>query len=110
MLAALTLCLDVLLPALAMAGDASQPTALCVPDGYQTIRLNQDGVPPPAQQKHDCFGCAVHHGFGSFVATIPTVSAATVPDSSSAIRPERASQRSATNKRSCYPRGPPHLS
>ncbi len=112
MLAALTLCLNIVLPVMVMAttADASQPVGLCVPDGQQATRYNQDGESLPAQQKHECSGCAIHHGFASFVAIFPTISTVAVPDSLSAIRPEKASRRSVANKHgSSDPRGPPHL-
>lgn len=110
--AALVIGLNILLPvvAKAVAFDASYPVVICTPEGHKTLRLNQNGEPLPAQKKHDCPGCAVHHGFGGFAALIPTIDDASAPDSQSAVRPERASQRSADTGHNSDPRGPPDLS
>ena len=53
-LAALSLCLNALLPtvAMAIAVEGSEAVVICTPDGYKTIRLDHDGAPLPEHKAH----------------------------------------------------------
>ncbi len=111
-IAALSLCLNTLLPTavLALAADGGQSVVICTSDGYQTVRLDGDGAPPPAH--HDqkgtcctvCFGCG-----GPMAPNNAAATAAPLPATSSAIRPETAPRFWSSDRRRSEPRGPPHL-
>jgi hypothetical protein len=109
LIAALSLCLNALLPAVVMAkaANASESVVICTPDGYKTVRLDQDGT--PAQQGHEGSGCAHFFGCGMYVGLATTASATTAPGALFAIRPRQAPRRSSTDKWGGEPRGPPYL-
>ncbi len=109
LIAAFSLCLNALLPAMVMAkaANASESVVICTPDGYKTVRLDQDGT--PAQQGHEGSGCAHFFGCGMYIGLTTTASAATAPGVPFAIMPKRAPRCSSTDKWGGEPRGPPLL-
>ncbi|MBT7286483.1 MAG: DUF2946 domain-containing protein [Rhodospirillaceae bacterium] len=114
-IAALSLCLNALLPAMAMAVavDGSESIIICTPNGYKSIRLSEDGRPVPSQEQqdrafggHDCTACA-----GCSHCTVPL--AASTPIEASRNPAHHRLQQFETPKtapqRNHPARGPPHF-
>jgi hypothetical protein len=109
-LAVLCLCLNTLVPtvAMAIAVDGSKPVVICTPDGTKTIRLDQQGnhVPVPAAHKrHDCTIC-----FSGGHCAAPPI-AASVPLRTyirDAVRSEDTLPRASEDVQGGEARGPPH--
>ncbi|MBL6955048.1 MAG: hypothetical protein ISR50_20640 [Alphaproteobacteria bacterium] len=115
LIAALALCLNMLLPTavMAMAADAGQPVVVCTLDGFKAVRLDKDGAPLPAQQEqqeHEKADCTLCYACAGCAVAGTSASAASAPNILSAIRPESGPQKFSSNRRSSsQPRGPPRL-
>lgn len=111
LIAALSLCLNVLLPSMvaATAAGTGYLVVICTPNGYETIRLDENGTPQRSPQQHEgvdctlCVGCAEHAGSPSCATVVATVEART------AVQPRIASGRRFAVWHASYARGPPHL-
>ena len=111
LIAALSLCLNSVLPIEAMAAaiDTGERAVICTSDGYKTIHQIEDGAPRPSQDRHEsadcpcCFGCDVQ------IAQMAAAHAATLPNTQNTILPEAATRHHSADRRGNYPRGPPHL-
>jgi hypothetical protein len=108
LIAALSLCLNTLMPAMATVADTDWAAVICTPDGYKTARLGQDGAPLPAQRRHEDPDCTICHGSVGHFALATMAGAATAPAILSTIRPNKTSTYASTERRGKEARGPPH--
>ncbi len=108
-LAALSLCLNTLLPTMAMAVAVhdSQPMVICTPDGYKTIHLDQHGAPVPAPLAHEGHDCTLCYSLGHCAAPAVAVNAELGNNERDAIRPANALPYVSADAQGGEARGPP---
>jgi len=109
LIAALSLCLNTLLPAVATAADTGWTAVICTPDGYKAVRLGQDGAPLPAHPTHEATDCTICHGCVGHFALAKMAGTAAAPRTPSAIQPENPASCASTETRGTEARGPPRL-
>jgi hypothetical protein len=109
-LAALSLCLNALLPtvAMAIAVEGSQPVVICTPDGYKTVRLHPDGVPLPAHKAHQGDDCTLCYSCGHCAAPIVATKAPLPGQAQTSRLLETSAAHSSTDINGGEARGPPH--
>lgn len=109
LIAAISLCLNTLLPALATAVDRDWTAVICTPDGYKTVRLDHDGVPLPAHRRHEGADCTICHGCAGHLALTRIAGTAAAPGTPSVIQPKKTSPYTSAEERGTEARGPPRL-
>ena len=109
-LAALSLCLNALLPtvAMAIAVEGSEAVVICTPDGYKTIRLDHDGAPLPEHKAHQGDNCTLCYSCGHCAAPLAAANAPLPCHARTGQRPETRALYSSTDVRGGEARGPPH--
>jgi len=109
-LAALSLCLNALLPtvAMAIAVEGSEAVVICTPDGYKTIRLDHDGAPLPEHKAHQGDNCTLCYSCGHCAAPLATANALLTGHVQARQRPGTQAPHSSTDVRGGEARGPPH--
>jgi len=109
-LAALSLCLNTLLPtvAMAVAVHGSQPMVICTPDGYKTVHLDQQGAPVPAPLPHEGHDCTLCYSLGHCAAPAGAINAELGNKERDAIRPADALPHASADVQGGEARGPPN--
>ncbi len=109
-LAVLLLCLNTLLPtvAMAMAVHGRQPAVICTPEGAKTIRLDQHGAPLPKPLAHEGHDCTLCYSLGDWAAPEPALKVAMGSNVQDAIRPKDMPPHASADVQGGEARGPPH--